>query len=102
VVSEASLEQLLAQHIFSAFIWAVTLYIPKDRINRNSTVVEDGDADAYGNPIFSSLQNKELLEIATSIQKSGMGSLEDVLLCIIPPLSCENKLPVDAAVDFVR
>jgi len=84
-------------------MWAIARYISKDRIHSNDTVVKVAtDAETVETHVFSKLENKPLLELANSIHKAGLGSLEDTLLCIIPPLSCEDKLPVDTVVDFVR
>jgi ankyrin repeat protein len=100
VISEAPLEQLLAQHIFSAFMWAIAPSVPIDRIDANSTQVtanHNNDKDT-----FASCENIHLAELANSIQRFGLWSREDALLCMVPPLSCNNKLPVNAVVNFIR
>jgi ankyrin repeat protein len=97
VISEAPLEQLLAQHIFSAFMWAVAPSVPIDRIDADSTRVTAKD-----NLTFASCENIHLAELANSIQQFGLGSREDALLCMVPPLSCNNKLPVNVSVNFIR
>jgi hypothetical protein len=40
-------------------------------------------------------------KLAFGISNTGLGSVEDAFLCIIPPLSVTHKLPVDAAVHQV-
>jgi hypothetical protein len=51
---------------------------------------------------FLGLENKVLTGIAGAIQQTGLGSLQEMYMCIIPPLSCSKKLPIDATVEFIR
>jgi hypothetical protein len=48
------------------------------------------------------LDNKVLTEMAKNIQGTGLCSLQDAYLCMVPPLSLAKKLPARAMVDFVR
>jgi hypothetical protein len=40
-------------------------------------------------------------KLALGITNAGLGSMEDAFLCIVPPLSLNQKLPVDAAVNHI-
>jgi hypothetical protein len=94
-----TMEISYAQHLFSAFMWAVSQKVTT--IEGRTTAQQ---TDMFNNPTaWKSLQleNTVLSRVARAVQKSGLGSLEDVYLCIIPPLSLSNKLPVAAAVDSV-
>ena len=49
------------------------------------------------------LHNAQLSKLAQDIQSTGLGSLEDVYLSIIPPLSTSKKLPrADAIIGWAR
>lgn len=106
VFSSTSLESSLAQHIFSSFMWAVAKNI-EDKIpnGEGETSIARGDLFRIGDPdtlLSLKFENKTLTGIVNDIQQTGLGSLQDVYMCIIPPLSHFQKLPVGAAVDFVR
>ena len=49
------------------------------------------------------LHNAKLFNLAQDIQSTGLGSLEDVYMSLIPPLSAEDKLPrADVIVEWAR
>ena len=43
-----------------------------------------------------------LTGIATAIQQTGLGSLKEAYMCIVPPLSVFEKLPIEAVFAFTR
>jgi hypothetical protein len=89
----------LAQHIFSAFMWAIAEKMSSlghAKTNPGSFNIDDHDT---WNSI--ALENAKLLEMAREIQSTGLGSLEQVYLSIIPPLSWVYKLPDETVVDLV-
>lgn len=91
-----------AQHIFSAFMWSVAEKVQTIK----------GQTTARQRSIFNSptawdtveLENTTLSQIALAVEKSGLAkNTADAYLCILPPLSLANKLPVSSAVDsFVQ
>jgi len=102
VVSDAiSLELLLAQDIFSTFMWAVA-----EKVERLSgeTTIHPTKAQGKG-PQWKcfTLENTILSKLARNVQKSGLGSLEDAYHIIIPPLHMNQKLPeVSCIVEYAR
>jgi len=92
VKTEAPLESMITQHMFSAFMWAVTERISAERIDpqRSTTIVRTNGFRIDDTESLKSLrlQNHALLEIASDIQRTGQGTLQEVYMCVIPPLSC--------------
>ncbi|KAK6603745.1 ankyrin repeat protein [Botrytis cinerea] len=109
MIASVSKEKFLAQHIFSTFLWAVVNSLPlSERENEQSTeVVLPGDDELRLNeehPNWNSLRltNKKIKQMTKAIEISGLGTLEDANLLIIPPLSYYEKLPNEGIVDMVR
>ncbi|KAJ4077796.1 hypothetical protein NW761_012114 [Fusarium oxysporum] len=101
--SFSPLKKLFAQHMFSAFIWAAakTMKQIEDKADVRPAQ-RDGMSDQ---PTWQSiaLHSTRLSKLAQDIQSTGLGSLEDVYLGIIPPLSRENKLPrANAIIEWAR
>lgn len=98
-MSDTTLEVSFAQHLFSAFMWAVSKKIA--RIEGQSSAKQ---TDMLSNPTawhYFKLENTTISRIAQAVQKTGLGSLEDVYLCIVPPLSHSLRLPDAAAASLV-
>ncbi|KAI5815823.1 hypothetical protein BZA77DRAFT_247928, partial [Pyronema omphalodes] len=100
VISTTERELLFAQHIFTAFMLAIA---PKITRIRGATKASQSMIN-----IPTSWRNRQLgnevsgaSKLASRIKDTGLGSLEDAFLCIIPPLSIHDKLPSYAAVDEV-
>ncbi|KAF8248448.1 hypothetical protein K440DRAFT_600001, partial [Wilcoxina mikolae CBS 423.85] len=108
VTSAGSLEHILSQHIFTAFMWALAKsgVLAKRIYTSDQTTVECSEAVRLDTPqalLSLKLVNKVLMETAKDIQRCGLGnSLQEVYMCLIPPLSCTKRLPIEAMVDFVR
>ncbi|CCX31479.1 Similar to Ankyrin-3; acc. no. Q12955 [Pyronema omphalodes CBS 100304] len=104
IKSEASLEVLLARHLFSAFMWAVSTKI-NPISDQGQTTVKNTDMFNVNEPnsIYAlKLQNKKLSELAETIaQRTRLGNSKDILCLLIPPLSYANKLPMEALVDCI-
>jgi ankyrin repeat protein len=93
--------------MFTAFMWAVaTDGRSTMRIDlKGNTTISNPDVFRSENPetlLSLRLENKMLRKTANAIQRSGLGSLQEAYLCIIPPFSCTKRLPIEAVVDFVR
>jgi len=104
-VSNVSLESSLMQHIFSSFIWAIANDIPAKKFDKDKTSILRGDLFRMNDPetlLSLGLENKVLTGMANAIQQTGLGSLQEVYMCIIPPLFCFQKLPMGAVVEFIR
>lgn len=127
VDSYGPLKTLLAQYMFSAFMWAAVNYmnklIGKEPDNQDLTKKElskkkfnktvfsgveirprDTDGEGQGSTWQSfSLHNIQLSNMAWNIHNTGLGFLEEVYFSIIPPLSKWNIFPqLDAVVNLVQ
>ncbi|RSM09365.1 hypothetical protein CEP52_004221 [Fusarium oligoseptatum] len=99
-----SLQTLLAQHIFSNFMFSLanTMSIP---IPEQATMKHADPSIEAGSPRWNefSLHHDTISRLAQKIQAVGFGSLESVYLSLIPPLSAANKLPdIDTVVDWTQ
>jgi len=87
------LELRLAQDIFSAFMWAV---VRKTKELDGKTILKKLDQGATNTPEswkHFTLENATLARMAKDIERSGLGSLEEIYLTIVPPLSLNKRLP---------
>ncbi|KAF2449915.1 ankyrin [Karstenula rhodostoma CBS 690.94] len=98
IISDGPLAVVLAHHIFSAFMWAVSDEIQEDKID--TAAVEDAElfdgSDFQNTWNIPTLRNKRLMKLARAIVGLGLGPIDDVLLAIIPPLSHRGILPNEA------
>jgi len=101
LVVNAPLELAFAQHMFSAFMWAVTQEIPRETLYAAKVVTGSFDVNKPETWSLLGLQNPGLTNMINEIRSTGLGSLKDIYLVVIPPLSCANKLLSDAVVDHV-
>ena len=104
--SEGSLETLLGQHIFTAFMWAIAKDVSAKRIDsKDQTIIGHPDTfilDTAEALRSLRLENTVLLGVANAIQRSELGCIQEAYLCIIPPLSYSKKLLIELVVHFVR
>ncbi|TQV95659.1 Pfs, NACHT and Ankyrin domain-containing protein [Cordyceps javanica] len=99
--SHSTLKSLYALEIFSAFMWAVAKTLDKP-IEQYAEILPCAASSNDGWRSFT-LRSSRLLNMAREIESTGLGSLEDVYLSIIPPLSAQQKLPqVQAIIELVR
>jgi len=99
VMTDNSLEISYGQHLFSSFMWAISR-----KVSRIENQANARQLDTFNNPTAwnsIALDHGTLERMARAVQKSGLGTLEEGYLCIIPPLSMANKLPSAAAVDSI-
>ncbi|KAF6841878.1 ankyrin repeat protein, partial [Colletotrichum musicola] len=100
--SYSPLPLMFAQHLFSAFMHAVAnTEEPHELFKEKATVQsEAGNAGAWKD---FTLHSPKLSAIARDVENIGLGTLEDVYLSIIPPLSKTKKLPrAEAIVELAR
>lgn len=106
MVSQTTLEDSLAQHIFSSFMWAIAEHIPGEVFNkRDENSISHGDLFRAADPDTLQslkLKNGTIAGMASAIQQTGLGGSQEVYMCIIPPLSSLRKLPCEAVIEFVR
>lgn len=102
VESYDTIDKLHALDLLSAFMWAAakTLKTPID----NHSDLQHSDTSSERTDMWKlfTLKSKSLSNLAQSIHDTGLGSLQDVYLSIVPPLSINHKLPeLDAVVELV-
>ncbi|KAF4951952.1 hypothetical protein FGADI_7068 [Fusarium gaditjirri] len=99
--SYAPLALLYAQDMFSAFMSAVAMTL-ETPISGNVNIRHDDTGDDQNWQSFT-LRNDQLSKMAQDVENTGLGSLSDIYLSIIPPLSKENKLPqADSIIQLAR
>ncbi|KAK6719619.1 hypothetical protein SNK05_002750 [Fusarium graminearum] len=103
VESFSPLKRLFAQYMFSAFMWAAA---EKMKQFEGKADVRPAQRDGVSDqPTWQSiaLHSTRLLKLVQDVQSTGLGSLEDAYLGIIPPLSSKNKLPqANAIIEWAR
>ncbi|KAF7552239.1 hypothetical protein G7Z17_g4467 [Cylindrodendrum hubeiense] len=99
--SYSSFKLLYAQDMFSAFMWAVAKTLPDPIKGRSNIRLDDSSSvDTWQN---FTLRNDQLSNMVQDIHTTGLGTLDQVYLSIIPPLSAEKKLPeIDKIVELAR
>lgn len=97
-VTYGPLKKLLAQYMFSSFMWAA---VKLGRPEFSGAEVKNGLMGQKSTSL--SLHDAQLSNMAQNIHATGIGSLEEVYLSIIPPLSKWNKFPpLDAVVESIQ
>ncbi|KAF3808983.1 hypothetical protein GCG54_00011175 [Colletotrichum gloeosporioides] len=103
IESYSSMAMLFAQHIFSAFMYAVAGTNEKEEFFQD---VADVQPNTSGESTWKSftLRNATLSAMILEIEPSGLGSLADIYLSVIPPLSENHRLPQadDAIIEMAR
>lgn len=105
VLSDATLELALAQHVFSSFMWAITSRNNWDILTNGSTLLVNEEVFRIDAPSPLSgvrLENKALVDIVSSIHRTGLGTSEEIYFCMIPALSVCKRLPMRTVLDLVR
>ncbi|KAF4810450.1 Ankyrin-3 [Colletotrichum tropicale] len=101
--SYSSMPMLFAQHIFSAFMYAVAGKGKKIKLFQDAVDVQPNTSGESTWKSFT-LRNATLSAMVSEIESSGLGSLADIYLIVIPPLSENHKLPQadDAIIEMAR
>ena len=87
------MEDLLAQHLFTAFAWAVVVD-ERVTIDHSLTSIIPVNQGRTGETFLSiRLESKVLAELARSIEGTGLCTKQDAYLCLVPPLSTAQMLP---------
>ncbi|KAK3312638.1 hypothetical protein B0H66DRAFT_484763, partial [Apodospora peruviana] len=98
IVASAYLPTILAQHIFTSFIWSVARNMPRDCLRQSTadvkveagTFTPDALKDTWYSP---KLSHARLDGFVKHVETAGLGSRSEILLCIIPALSFNDLLP---------
>lgn len=99
-----ALPNVLAQHVFSAFMWAVAAEISHDKIGSGRILQSEKFSEANITESWTSpsLQTQELTLFAQAVERTGLCSLDEAYISIIPPLSHLEKLPNEVIVNLAR
>ena len=101
MVSKTPLASALAQHMFSAFMWAISAETLD--LGTETLIVHQRAFSSDSAPLDAlQLENQALMELANAVQQTGLGSSGEAYMCIVPPLSYGKKLPIDPVIGFVR
>lgn len=90
--SYSSMPVLFAQHIFSAFMYAVSGMSKSTKLFQDAADVQPNTSGDRTWKSFT-LRNATLSAMISEIESSGLGNLADIYLSVIPPLSEKHKLP---------
>lgn len=104
-MATGSLQSLLIQHLFTAFMWALVKDCKSINIDNKETKITAGcfDIEDLSSLLSFRLENKVLLDLAKSIQRTGLcADMKEAYLCLIPPLSAAKLLPALPIIDAVR
>ncbi|KAH3958115.1 hypothetical protein HBH92_210860 [Parastagonospora nodorum] len=103
ISSSGLLPNILAQHLFTSFIWTVVEKLPENCFRQGNLSSEE-DVEIENRHAFDphefvdtwlrpTLRHRELTKLVRRLENFGLGSRTDVLLCIIPALSFKDLLP---------
>ncbi|RSL58762.1 hypothetical protein CEP53_006033 [Fusarium sp. AF-6] len=106
LTSNDCLHTILAQHIFTSFMWTVVEFLPKNCLNPGIDEIQQ-EVEIEGPKAFESynfaqtwlrprLRHRQLTKIVRKMESYGLGSTTDILLCMIPALSSRHLLPNQA------
>ncbi|KAK7432975.1 hypothetical protein QQZ08_000446 [Neonectria magnoliae] len=107
----SKLSTIIAQHLFTSFMWAVAEELPKDCLRKSSTSNQQ-DVDIDGGNKFNphdfiqtwhwpTLRHRELTKVIRQMEAYGLGTTIDILLCMIPALSFKDLLPNQAMLKLI-
>ncbi|KAK5652908.1 hypothetical protein OQA88_9386 [Cercophora sp. LCS_1] len=110
-ISNGYLPTILAQHLFTSFMWMISEHLPRDFLWQDLSSKED-NVEIDGRHRFvldelhetwarPTLRHRTLTKAVRQMETYGLGSLTDILLCIIPVLSVEDLLPNNAILKLV-
>ncbi|KAH4338099.1 hypothetical protein HBH98_214870 [Parastagonospora nodorum] len=103
ISSSGMLPNILAQHLFTGFIWSVVEQLPENCFRQGISSSEE-DVDIENRHTFDphefvdtwrrpTLRHRQLMKVVRRLENFGLGSQNDILLCMIPAFSCKDLLP---------
>ncbi|GKU04917.1 serine threonine protein phosphatase [Fusarium langsethiae] len=101
--STADLVTVMAQHLFTCLIWNIGSLLPKNLLNRGDVNINEF-VKVESSRLFDlpssiraqsgrRLSHRKLTKFVNYAEKQGLGTPDDILLCIIPTLSFFDCLP---------
>ncbi|KAH4204597.1 hypothetical protein HBI25_219440 [Parastagonospora nodorum] len=107
ISSSGLLPDILAQHLFTSFIWTIVDHLPKNVLRQSVLEREqDGDFEGRSNNVLltgsrSRLRDRTLVKLVRQLQEFGLGNETDILLCVIPAFSFRDLLPNHALLETI-
>lgn len=103
IVQSDFLPTILAQHLFTSFMWTVSERLPRGFLRKGFSSDEQ-DVEIDGPHKFvpyhfaqtwhrPTLRHRQLTKVVRQMEKIGLGSTNDILMCMIPALSFKDLLP---------
>lgn len=103
---ENSLLNIFAQHLFCSFVWQVSTRLSRTCLKlsfkESSQEVEIDGRDRFDpNRLKDTwmsprLSHKKLTGLVRHMENYGLGSRQEILLCLVPAFSCQDLLPSHA------
>lgn len=111
VVSSGFLPAILAQHLFTNFVWNISRLLPKSCLRSGYTKTQK-DVEIEGSDSFSpydfsttwhrpKMRHGPLSKIAQQMETAGLGTMTQILFCMIPALSFHDLLPNHAILNLI-
>ncbi|KAI6770710.1 hypothetical protein HG531_009565 [Fusarium graminearum] len=108
--STADLATLMAQHLFTCFMWNIGGLLPKNLLNRADININEF-VKVESSRLFNlrssiraqcgrRLSHRQLTKFVNYAEKQGLGTPDDILLCIIPTFSFFDCLPNNAVLAY--
>ncbi|RGP72455.1 serine threonine phosphatase [Fusarium sporotrichioides] len=101
--STADLVTVMAQHLFTCFIWNIGSLLPMNIFNRQDVHMNQNvkvESSPLPDPSSSikaqsgrRLSHRKLTQFVNYAEKQGLGTSDEILLCIIPTFSFFDCLP---------
>ncbi|KAF7540966.1 hypothetical protein G7054_g967 [Neopestalotiopsis clavispora] len=105
IVSKASLPVILAQHLFTSFMWTVvqSTSLRKDCLSPKNDAIHQ-EVEIEGPTVFNlydfdqtwprlRLRSRVLTRLVRQMETYGLGNTDEILLCMIPAFSAMQLLP---------
>jgi hypothetical protein len=102
MASSGHLPVIFAQHLFTSFMWTVASHIPwdflrdKDSGGTGAIKIDLGTFSPYefrSTWYYPKLKSVLLDKFVKYAEAAGLGSVSDILLCMVPALSFNDRLP---------
>lgn len=102
ITSSAYLPTILAQHLFTSFMWTIAERLPRDCLRQreksstDSIKIDSGTFNLYAFKdtwCCPKLSNVRLDTFVKYVEAVGLGSASEILLCMVPALSFKDLLP---------
>ncbi|KXX75952.1 Ankyrin-1 [Madurella mycetomatis] len=110
LVSAAYLPIILAQHLFTSFMWAIADKLDPDCLRQRDGAASDAvkvnpgefTLDAFNETWhFPKLSHPRLEGFVRHVEAAGLGSRNDILLCMVPALSFNDLLPNESILSLI-